>query len=87
MLRLASDADVHGEIVRGLRRRRPEIDLVRVQDALPEGNLRSFIIRITGAAAAAQPCQDARIGGSDACDSSSPLWLCERGLTQGRPLR
>jgi predicted nuclease of predicted toxin-antitoxin system len=37
MLRLASDADVHGEIVRGLRRRLPEIDLVRVQDALPEG--------------------------------------------------
>jgi len=37
MLRLASDADVHGEIVRGLRRRLPEIDLVRAQDALPEG--------------------------------------------------
>ena len=37
MLRLASDADVHGEIVRGLRRRRPEIDLVRAQDALPQG--------------------------------------------------
>jgi predicted nuclease of predicted toxin-antitoxin system len=37
MLRLASDADVHGEIIRGLRRRLPEIDLVRAQDALPEG--------------------------------------------------
>ncbi len=37
MLRLASDADVRGEIVRGLRRRSPGIDLVRVQDALPEG--------------------------------------------------
>jgi predicted nuclease of predicted toxin-antitoxin system len=37
MLRLASDADVHGEIIRGLRRRLPHIDLVRVQDALPEG--------------------------------------------------
>ncbi len=37
MLRLASDADVHGEIVRGLHRRQPEIDLVRVQDALPDG--------------------------------------------------
>ena len=37
MFRLASDADVHGEIIRGLRRRLPEIDLVRVQDALPEG--------------------------------------------------
>jgi len=37
MLRLASDADVHGEIVRGLRRRRPDIDLLRAQDALPEG--------------------------------------------------
>ena len=36
MLRLASDADVHGDIVRGLRRRLPGIDLVRVQDALPE---------------------------------------------------
>jgi hypothetical protein len=37
MLRLASDADVHGDIIRGLRRRSPDIDLVRVQDALPEG--------------------------------------------------
>jgi hypothetical protein len=34
---LATDADVHGELIRGLRRRLPEIDLVRVQDALPEG--------------------------------------------------
>src|SRR5437868_10149460 len=37
MLRLASDADVRGEILRGLRRRLAEIDLVRAQDALPEG--------------------------------------------------
>jgi hypothetical protein len=37
MFRLASEADVHGEIIRGLRRRLPEIDLVRVQDALPAG--------------------------------------------------
>lgn len=37
MLRLASDADVHGEILRELRRRLPEIDLMRVQEVLPEG--------------------------------------------------
>lgn len=37
MLRLASDADVNGAIIRGLYRRRPSIDLVRAQDALPEG--------------------------------------------------
>jgi hypothetical protein len=37
MLQLASDADVHGGIFRGLRRRQPEIDLVRVHDCLPEG--------------------------------------------------
>ena len=37
MLRLASDADVHGGLLRGLRRRLPQIDLVRAQDALPEG--------------------------------------------------
>ena len=37
MLRLASDADVHGDILRGLRRRLPELDLVRVQDALAKG--------------------------------------------------
>jgi hypothetical protein len=37
MLRLASDADVHGAIIRGLRRRLPEINLVRTQDTLPEG--------------------------------------------------
>ena len=39
MLRLASDADVHGDILHGLHRRLPEINLVRVQDALPEGTL------------------------------------------------
>lgn len=39
MLPLASDADVNGGIIRGLRRRFPEIDLVRSQDALPEGAL------------------------------------------------
>jgi hypothetical protein len=37
MLRLATDADVHGDIIRGLRRRVPGIDLVRAQDELPEG--------------------------------------------------
>ncbi len=37
MFRRASDADVHGGIIRGLRRRLPEIGLVRAQDALPEG--------------------------------------------------
>jgi hypothetical protein len=37
MLRLASDADVHGDVIRGLRRRRPDVDLIRVQDALPKG--------------------------------------------------
>jgi hypothetical protein len=37
MLPLASDADVNGEIIRGLRRRLPEIDLIRVQDTLPIG--------------------------------------------------
>ena len=37
MIRLAFDADVHGDIIRGLRRRIPEIDYKRVQDALPEG--------------------------------------------------
>jgi hypothetical protein len=37
MLRLASDADVHGDIVRGLLRRLPGLDLKRVQDELPEG--------------------------------------------------
>jgi hypothetical protein len=37
MLRLASDIDVHGAIIRGLRRRLPDIDLVRAQDALLEG--------------------------------------------------
>jgi hypothetical protein len=33
MLRLASDVDVNGRIIRGLRRRCPEIDLLRAQDA------------------------------------------------------
>jgi hypothetical protein len=37
MLRLAADADVHGGIVRGLRRRLPGLDLITALDALPEG--------------------------------------------------
>jgi hypothetical protein len=37
MLRLASDADVGGAIIRGLRRREPAIDLLRSQDFLPKG--------------------------------------------------
>src|SRR5260221_77172 len=37
MLRLVSDADVHGEIIRGLRRRSPHIDLIRSQDVFPAG--------------------------------------------------
>lgn len=37
MLRLASDADVNGAILRGLERRRPDVDLVRAQEALPQG--------------------------------------------------
>jgi hypothetical protein len=32
MLRLATDADVNGDIIDGLRRRLPELDLVRVQE-------------------------------------------------------
>lgn len=37
MLRLATDADVHGDLIRGVRRQSPEVDLVRVVDALPLG--------------------------------------------------
>jgi hypothetical protein len=33
MLRLAADADVHGDVIRGLRLLLPDLDLVRVQDA------------------------------------------------------
>ena len=32
MLRLASDADFNGDVVRGLFRLQPDLDLVRVQD-------------------------------------------------------
>lgn len=44
MLRLASDADVRNGIVRGLRRRVREIDLLRVQDCLPEGTADPVIL-------------------------------------------
>lgn len=39
MLRLASDEDFDGDIVRGLSRRLPGLDLVRVQDAGLSGAL------------------------------------------------
>jgi predicted nuclease of predicted toxin-antitoxin system len=32
MLRLASDADSNGDVLRGLFRRQPDLDLIRVQD-------------------------------------------------------
>lgn len=32
MLRLVSDEDVHNEIIRGLRRREPTLDIVRAVD-------------------------------------------------------
>lgn len=32
MLRLAADENLNNDLIRGLRRRNPEIDLVRVQD-------------------------------------------------------
>ncbi len=44
MLRLASDADVHGAIIDGLRRHQPGIDLVRAQDSLPEGTPDSAVL-------------------------------------------
>lgn len=37
MLRLASDADVNGDLIRGLLRRRSDLDFVRSVDALPRG--------------------------------------------------
>lgn len=37
MLRLATDADVNGSIVRGVRRHAHGIDLVHSLEALPEG--------------------------------------------------
>lgn len=49
MLRLAADADVHNGIIRGLRRCAPEIDLLRVQDSLPEGTIDPAILEWAGA--------------------------------------
>jgi hypothetical protein len=49
MLRLASDADVHGEIIRGLRRRQSSLDLVRVQDVLPENTADADVLAWTAA--------------------------------------
>ena len=37
MLRLAADENLNGDIVRGLLRRNPDIDIVRVQDAALSG--------------------------------------------------
>lgn len=37
MLPLAADEDLHGAIIRGLRRREPTIDLLRVVDVHPPG--------------------------------------------------
>ena len=37
MLRLATDADVHRAIIRGIRRHAPGIDLIHSLEVLPEG--------------------------------------------------
>ncbi len=37
-------ADVNGEIIRGLQRRIPGIDLLRIQDVLPEGSPDSDVL-------------------------------------------
>lgn len=38
MLRFLADENFHGDIVRGLKLRRPELDLVRVQDVAVSGS-------------------------------------------------
>jgi hypothetical protein len=37
MLRLAADENVNADVVRGLRRRFPDLDLVRIQDVVCPG--------------------------------------------------
>ena len=73
MLRLASDADVHGEIIRGLRRRLPEIDLVRVQDVLPEGTPDPEVL----AWAAAETASSSRTTGTRWSASPTSGWRQE----------
>jgi hypothetical protein len=69
MLRLASDADVHGEIIRGLRRRLPEIDLVRTQDALPEGTPDPEVLAWAAGENRIRPFQ----GGVQPCATRQPI--------------
>lgn len=49
MLRLASDADVSGPIIRALRRRLPTVDLARSQDVLPKGTPDDEVLAWTAA--------------------------------------
>jgi hypothetical protein len=44
MLRLAADEDFDGSIIRGLRRRLPDLDIVRVQDAGLSGALDAVVL-------------------------------------------
>jgi len=37
MLRLVSDENIHGDLVRGLRRKCPDVDIVRVQEVGLQG--------------------------------------------------
>lgn len=45
MLHLAADEDFDGDIIRGLRRRLPELDLFRVQDAGLSGSPDADVLR------------------------------------------
>jgi uncharacterized protein DUF5615 len=45
MLRLAADENLNNDIVRGLVRRRPDLDIVRIQDANLSGEIDPLILQ------------------------------------------
>ncbi len=45
MLRLAADENLNNDIVRGLVRRRPDLDIVRIQDANLSGQIDPLILQ------------------------------------------
>lgn len=76
MLPLAVDADVNHAIVRGLRRRAPEIDLILSQEVLPEGTPDSDVL----AWAAAQN----RVLMTN--DRSTMIGFAKRRIASGEPM-
>jgi len=73
MLLLAADENLSNDIVRGLLRRKPELDIVRVQDAGLSGNTDPIVLEWCGVRTMAACCSRMMSGQSLSTPTSALL--------------